>query len=55
MQSSIFKKVIRSTNPTIKGNSKVAEVIAKNGKPFTNGMFVKEAFLNCAKVLFDHL
>ena len=47
MQSSIFKKVIRSY--------KVAEGIAKYGKPFTDGVFVKVAFLSCAEVLFDDL
>ena len=52
-QSSIFKNVIRSTNRTIEGRYKVAEVVAKNGKAFTDGVFVKEAFLNCAEVLFD--
>ena len=54
-QSSIFKKVIRDTNQTIEGNYKVAEVIAKHGKPFTDGMFVKKAFLRCAEMLFDDL
>ena len=54
-QSSIFEKVIHSTNRTIKGCSKVAEVIAKNGKPITDGVFVEKAFLNCAEVLFDDL
>ena len=54
-QSSIFKKVIRSTNQTIVGSYKVAEVIAKSGKPFTDGLFVKEAFLNWAEVLFGDL
>ena len=54
-QSSIFKKVIRSTNRTIEGSYKVAEVIAKNGKSFIDGVFVKEVFLNCAEVLFDDL
>ena len=54
-QSSIFKKVIRSTNRTIEGSYKVAEVITKNGKPFTDGMFVKKAFLNFAKVMFGDL
>ena len=54
-QSSIFKKVIRSTNRTIEGSYKVAEVIAKNGKPLTDRVFVKKTFLNCAEVLFDDL
>ena len=54
-QSSIFKKVIRSMNRTIQGSCKVVEDIAKNQKPFTDGVFVKEAFVNCAEVLFDDL
>ena len=47
--------MIQSTNRTIKGSYKIAEVIAKNGKPFTDGVFVEEAFLNCSEVLFDDL
>ena len=54
-QSSIFKKVIRNTNQTIEGSYKVAEVIAKHGRPFTNRIFAQEAFLSCAEVLFDDL
>ena len=54
-QSSIFKKVIRSMNRTIEGSCKIVEDIAKNQKPFTDGVFVKEAFVNCAKVWFDDL
>ena len=44
-RSSIFKKVIRSTNRTIESSYKVAEVMAKNGKPFTDGVFVRRPFL----------
>ena len=47
--------MIRNTNQTIEGSYKVAKVIAKHGGPFTNGMFAKEAFLSCAKVLFGDL
>ena len=47
--------MICSTNRTIIGSYKVVEVIAKNGKSFADGVFVKEAFLDCAKVLFDNL
>ena len=34
---------------------KVAECIAKHGKPFTDGDFIKEIFINCPKVLFEDL
>ena len=54
-QSSIFKKVIRNMNRTIEGSCKVVEDIAKNQKPFTDEVFVKEVFVNCAEVLFDDL
>ena len=52
-QSGIFKKVICSINQTIKGSYKIAEGIAKHGKPFIDQLFVKEAFISCAEVLFD--
>ena len=54
-QSSIFKKVIRSTNQTMEGSYKVAEGTAKHEKPFTDGVFVKVTFLSGTEVLFDHL
>ena len=45
-QSSIFKKVIRSTNRTIKGSYKVAEGIAKHERKFTDKVFIKEGGLS---------
>ena len=54
-QSGIFKKVTCRKNRTIEGSYNVAEDIAKHGKPFTDGLLVKEAFLSCAEVLFDDL
>ena len=54
-QSSIFKKAIQSTNRTTESSYKIAEGIAKHGKSFTDGVFVKEAFLGCAEVLFGDL
>ena len=52
-QSGIFKKVICSTNRTIKGSYKIVEGTAKHGKPFIDELFVKEAFISCAEVLFE--
>ena len=49
-QNNIFKKVICSTNRAIEGSYKVAEIIARNGKLFTDGVFVKEVFFNGAEV-----
>ena len=40
---------------TIEGGYKVAERIAKYGKPSTEGVFAKEVFPSCAEVLFDDL
>ena len=54
-QSSIFKKVISGANRTTESSYKAAECIAQHGKPFTDGVFIKEAFLSCADVLFDDL
>ena len=56
-QSSIFKKAIRSTNQTTECSYeyKVAECIAKRGKPFTDGDLIKEVFIKCSKVLFEDL
>uniref|UniRef100_H2YQ88 DUF4371 domain-containing protein n=1 Tax=Ciona savignyi TaxID=51511 RepID=H2YQ88_CIOSA len=54
-QSSIFKKAIQSSNRTTESSYKIAEGIAKHGKSFTDGVFVKEAFLGCAEVLFGDL
>ena len=54
-QSSIFKKVISGPNRTTECSYKAAECIAQHGKPFTDGVFIKEAFLSCADVLFDDL
>ena len=54
-QSSIFKKVISGANQTIESCYKVAECIGQHGKPFTDRVFINEAFLNCADVLFDDL
>ena len=54
-QSSIFKKTICSTNQTTESSYKVAECIGKRGKPFTDGDFIKEVFINCSEVLFEDL
>ena len=39
----------------IEGGYKVTDGIAKYGKPFTDGVFAKEAFPSCAEVLVDDL
>ena len=47
--------MISGANRTTESSYKAAECIAQHGKPFTDGVFIKEAFLNCADVLFDDL
>ena len=32
----------------------VSNEIAKHGKPFSDGQFIKKAWLECAPVLFEH-
>ena len=54
-QNSIFKKTICSTNQTTESSYKVAECMAKRGKPFTDGNFTKEVFINCSEILFEDL
>ena len=53
--SNIFKKVISGANRTTESSYKAPECIAQHGKPFTDGTFIKEAFLSCADFLFDDL
>ena len=47
--------MISGANRTTESSYKAAESIAQHGKPFTDGVFIKEAFLSCADVLFDDL
>ena len=53
-QSSFFK-IVNRANRTTESNYKVAECIAQYGKPVTDRVFIMEAFLSCADVLFDDL
>ena len=50
-----FLKAIRSTNQTTESSCKAKECIAKRGKPFTDGDFIKKVFINCSEVLFEDL
>ena len=47
--------MISGKNRTTESSYKAAECIAQHGKPFTDGVFIKKAFLSCADVLFDDL
>ena len=47
--------MISGKNRTTESRYKAAKCIAHHGKPFTGGVFTKEAFLSCADVMFDDL
>ncbi|XP_050730475.1 general transcription factor II-I repeat domain-containing protein 2-like isoform X3 [Eriocheir sinensis] len=52
-QSNVFKNLSASKNNATEASYKLALCIAKHGKPFTDGDFIKAAFLECSEVLFD--
>ncbi|XP_074847014.1 general transcription factor II-I repeat domain-containing protein 2A-like isoform X1 [Carettochelys insculpta] len=47
--------VLANKNQAIEGSYKIAHCIVKHGKPFTDGYYIKEAFLSCSDVLFNDL
>ena len=47
--------MISRANRTTESSYKAAECIAQHGKPFTDGVFIKEAFFSCADALFVDL
>ena len=52
-QSNVFKNLSASKSNETEASYKLALCIAKHGKPFTDGDFIKAAFLECSEVLFD--
>ena len=54
-QSNVFKNMCASKNTITEASYKLALCIAKHGKPFTDGDFVKAAFLECSEVLFEDI
>ena len=54
-QTTFFKKVIAGKYRPTEGSYKIAQCIAKSGKTFTDGEYIKRAFLSCSDVLFDDL
>lgn len=45
----------RRKNNDTEASYQIANCIAKRGKPFTDGEYIKDAFLSCSEVLFDGL
>uniref|UniRef100_A0A8C8RPP1 Uncharacterized protein n=1 Tax=Pelusios castaneus TaxID=367368 RepID=A0A8C8RPP1_9SAUR len=55
-ESSIFKHLIINKNQAAtEGSYKVAQCIAKYGKPFTDGEYIKEVFLSTSEALFSDM
>jgi hypothetical protein len=50
-QQNIFKKVLRQTDAAMRASYEVAVAIAKQGKPFTDGEFVK----SCMMKVVEHI
>ena len=49
----VFKNMSASKNNATEASYKLAPCIAKHGKPYADGDFIKAAFLECSEVLFD--
>ena len=54
-QASSFKVFTTAKNHRTQAGYRIAHCIAKHGKPFTPGKFIKEAFHSCSDALFEHL
>lgn len=54
-QSVVFKGLSHAKILATQASFKISESIAKHGKPFTDGEYLKEAFLSSAEILFDGL
>lgn len=52
--TSMFSSWIRSSSSTTEASFAVAQEIAKHGKPFTDGDYIKTCFLNMAQHLFSN-
>ena len=54
-QASSFKVFTTAKDHGTEASYRIAYCIAKHGKPFTDGEFIKEAFLSCSDALFESL
>ena len=54
-QASSFKVFTTAKDHGTEASYCIAHCIAKHGKPFTDGEFIKEAFLSCSDALFESL
>ncbi len=54
-QASSLKVFAKAQNHATEASYRIAHCIAKHGKPFTDGEYIKEAFLSCSDTLFENL
>lgn len=53
MQSAAIKRFVSNQSNVTASSFIISNVIAKRGKPFNDGDYVKEALLKCAPILFE--
>ncbi|XP_075058530.1 zinc finger BED domain-containing protein 5-like [Mixophyes fleayi] len=54
-QSNAFNRLTVTKNQATESSYKIAQCIAKKGKPFTDGEYIKEAFIKVSEILFSDL
>ena len=54
-QANTLKVFATAQNHAAKASHRIAHFIGRNGKPFTDGKYIKEAFLCSSEVLFEGL
>jgi len=53
MQSNNFVKFTQSSSNLVAASFEISKIIAKHGKPLSDGDYIKESLLECAPSLFD--
>jgi hypothetical protein len=53
LQSGSFVKFVKSTSNLVSASFEVSKIIARHGKPFSDGDYIKESWLECAPYLFE--
>lgn len=54
-QQNVFKVQVQNSESTIRASLRVAEILAKSGRPFTDSELVKECALVIAEEVFPDL
>lgn len=53
LQSYSFEKFVKSTSNLVSASFEVSKIIARHGKPFSDGDYIKESWLECSPYLFE--